>query len=332
MDRIKIKISDFDIVNDNYLLWNNLKESKYPNRYECSRVIVNDKANVKRPFRITLKLYYDEVKDEFSIKFNGSIKKWYFGKNTRQNLSLTQLKDCIKLLSDKIGIREQDLLNAKVTQLKIGITLLLKSYLKNVIDCFVKHGSFKRKFEETTLYFEGKKSNELKESNYKYKFYEKYLEMNKYDENFRSNPTKMNVHKKFFFFRFEIVIKKVSGVDFFKDKARTINDIINNWNEINCELDKRFKKIHFVDLISNEKVIDITKLGKRNGKKYLLFQKIKKNGFFEELEKFEISNTSTNRDTKIKAYFRNYELFLEKNIDYKNELYLALDRKIKSLV
>jgi hypothetical protein len=73
-------------------------------------------------------------------------------------------------------------------------------------------------------------------------------------------------------------------------------------------------------------------MGKRNGKKYLLFQAIKKNGFFEELEKFEISNTSTNRNTKIKAYFRDYELFLEKNIDYKNELYLALDRKIKSLV
>ncbi|KAF2336159.1 hypothetical protein [Flavobacterium daemonense] len=331
VDRIKIKISKFTVVND-YPLWGNYRPSKFPNRHIFSREISNEKAKVKRPFEITLMLYYDDEKDKFTIGFNGSIRKWYFGKNTRRNLTPTQLKDCIKLLSVKIGIREQDLLNARVTQLESGVTLLLKSDFKEVINCFARHRTFSREVDGTTVYFKGKKTKEGKDSIYKYKFYEKYLEINKNDKNFRENPIKMNVHKKFLFFRFEIVIKKVSGMDFYKTKAKTLNNIIINWEEINLELINRFQAIQFIDLISDEKIIDSTKLGKRDSEKYLNFQRIRKNGFLRELEKFELTNTSTNRTTKTKAFFKNYEMFLDKKIDYKNELYQALKRKIDSLV
>ncbi len=331
MDRIKIKISDFVLVND-YKLWGNYSPSKFPNRHRFSREITNGKANCRRPFRIRLMLCYDDVKDEFTIKFNGSIKKWYFGKNTRQNLTIKQYKECIRLLSDKIGIREVDLLNAEVTQLEVGITLLLKSYFKGIINCFVKHRHFTREVDNTSVYLKGKKTKEGKESAFKYKFYDKHLEVNKNDTNFLNDLKKMNVQKKFNCFRFEIVILKVSGVPFYKKKADTLNKILENWEEINYNLIEHISTIHFVDLISDEKTIDIDKLGKRDAQKYTQFKAIKRNGFFEELEKFELNNKSTNRSTKVKLFFKNYEYFLDKKIDYRNELLLSLKKKIDSLV
>ncbi len=341
MDRIKIKISDFTLLND-YKLWGNYRPSKYPNRHILSREITNGKANCKRPFRITLMLYYDDVKDDFTIKFNGSIRKWYFGKNTRQNLTKSQLKECIMLLTNKIGIREIDLLNAEVTQLEIGVTLLLKSYFKGIINCFVKHRHFTREVRETSVYLKSKETKEGKEGAFKYKFYDKLLEINKNDTNFFSDAKKMNVQKKFNCFRFEIVLKKVCAVPFYKEnadtsdkkkeKADTLNKILENWEEINYELYKHISTIHFVDLISDEKEINIDKLGKRDAQKYLQFTAIKRNGFFEELEKFELNNTSTNRSTKVKSFFKNYEYFLDKKIDYRNELLQSLKKKIDSLV
>jgi hypothetical protein len=331
MDRIKIKISDFTLVN-NYKLWGNYRPSKYPNRHIFSREITNHKANCIRPFRITLMLYYDDVKDDFTIKFNGSIRKWYFGKNTRQNLTKKQLNECIKLLSDKIGIREIDLLNAEVTQLEIGVTLLLKSYFKGVINCFVKHRHFTREVDNTTVYLKGKKTKEGKESAFKYKFYDKYLEINKNDMNFLNDLKKMNVQKKFNCFRFEIVLKKVCAVPFYKKNADTLNKILENWEEINYKLMEHISTIHFVDLISDEKEINIDKLGKRDAEKYLQFIAIKRNGFFEELEKFELNNKSTNRSTKVKSFFKNYEYFLDKKFDYRNVLLQSLKKKIDSLV
>lgn len=331
MDRIKVKISDFTPI-ANYWSLDSFRKSKYPNRCIFSRSIGNEKSGIKNPFQINVLLYYDYAKDKCTIGFNGSIRKWYFGRNTRQNLSLYQLIDCMKLLSLKIGIKEEDLLNAKVKQLEIGVTLLLKSTLKELINCFVKYRSFRREVEDTTVYFKGKRNKENKENNIKYKFYEKYLEINKNDKNFKTDPIKKNVHKKFFFFRFEMVIKKVSGIPFYKENARTINDIIINWKEINDKLKERFKKIQFVDLISEEKIIDSGKISKRDHEKYLKFQKIKRNGFARELEKFELSNTNTNRSTKTNAFIKNYEMFLDKKNDYKMEIYEAFEKKINSLL
>ncbi|WP_163409009.1 hypothetical protein [Flavobacterium ajazii] len=331
MDRVKVKISEFTPIK-NYWSLDSYRKSKYPNRCIFSRRVGNKKSGVKNPFQITFLLYYDFVKDKCTIGFNGSIRKWYFGKNTRQNLSSSKLIDCIKLLSLEIGIREEDLLNAKVTQLESGVTLLLKSAFKELMNCFVKYRNFRREVENTTVYFKGKKNKEDKENNIKYKFYEKYLEINKNDKNFKTNSIKKNVHRKFFFFRFEIVVKKVSGVSFYHENARTLKHIIKNWKKINNELKKRLQAIQFVDLISEEKLIDHTKLSKIDHEKYLKFQKIKRNGFHRELEKFEFSNTTTNRSTKTKAFIKNYEMFLDKHVDYKTELFVAFDKKINSLL
>lgn len=331
MDRIKIKITDFVLLPDYINLWGNYRKSKFPNRHIWSREITNDKANLKRRFRITLMLYYDDAKEKLSISLNGSIRKWYFGENTRKDLNYSEFLDCIKLLSAKIGISEEYLWNAKVTQLESGITLLLKSDFKKINCCFIKYRNLERIEDRNTLYFEGKKSPDCEKSKYRIKLYEKYLEINKNDERFEKNPKKLNVHKKFFFFRMEIVIDKVSANNFYEKKANTLNKIKRNWNVINEKQIKYFESMHFVDMISKEKVINIETLGIRNSRRYLQFQKINRNGFFEELEKFEFDNRGTNSTKKLKVYLKNYEYFLEQKINYRSVVLAELKKKLSRL-
>lgn len=331
MDRIKVKITDFVLLHDYINLWGNYKKSKFPNRHIWSREIVNDKANVKRRFRLTLMLYYDDVKEKLSISFNGSIRKWYFGENTRKDLNHSEFLNCIKLLSAKIGIREVDLWNARVTQLESGVTLLLKSDFKEINRCFIKYRSLERREDRNTLYFDGKKSPDCEKSKYGIKLYEKYLEINKNDERFEENPRKLNVHKKFLFFRMEIIVDKVSANAFYKKKANTLNKIRLNWNVINEKQIKYFESMHFVDMISKNKFINVETLGIRNSKRYIQFQKINRNGFFEELEKFELENRGTNSTKKLKVYLKNYEYFLEQKINYRSIVLSELKKKMERL-
>jgi hypothetical protein len=331
MDRIKVRISAFVVV-DKSKVWSEWKKSKFPNKYYCSRQVTNSQSNVKRPFRITLLKYYNDVTLKTAIEFNGSIRKWYFGKNTRQNLTKKQLEECVKLLSAKIGIRTTDFLNAKVTKLEVGVSVLLKSEFRDVINCFAKYRTFTREVNKTTVYLKGKETIDGKESNFKYKFYDKYLEINKNDKNFSADKKKINVQNKFYCFRFENVVTKVSGVPYYKTNANTLFKILENWEELNYNLIEHITKIHFVDLISDERITNPNELGKRDLEKYAQFLAIKRNGFFEELEKFELNNKSTNRSTKTNQFFKNYEYFLDKKTDYKNTLILVIKKKIDSLV
>ena len=214
----------------------------------------------------------------------------------------------------------------------MGVCVLLKSEFRDVINCFAKYRTFTREVNKTTVYLKGKETIDGKESNFKYKFYDKYLEINKNDKNFSADRKKTNVQKKFYCFRFEIVVSKVSGVPYYKTNANTLFKILENWEELNYNLIEHITKIHFVDLISDERIINANELGKRDLEKHAQFLTIKRNGFFEELDKFELNNKSTNRSTKTNQFFKNYDYFLDKKKDYKDTLLSVVKKKIDSLV
>lgn len=321
MDRIKIKISDFEVI-DHHDLWGNLKKSKFPDRYILSRVIVNEQADEKRPHRIKLMMYYDSVKDKFTIGFNGSIRKWYFGKNTRKDLSYLQFLECIKLLSSKIGIREQDLWNAKITQLESGITLLLNNKFKDLDKCFLRHRTFDKSYRGSTLYFKGK--------NYNLKIYDKYTEINKNDKSFYEDVIKMQVLNKFYFFRFEVNVRKVSGVPFYKKNASTLEDVKKNWNTIILQLQNYIDIVDFVDLISPEKKIDLSAFSKQFNKKYIQLKAIQKNGIEAEITNIQ-NRMGANKSRDIKLFLRDIRRYITKEIDLKSELLLELKKKTNRL-
>lgn len=321
IDKVKIKIEKFTVIDD-YPLWDGYRKSKYPNRHLFFRKIYNDKCKVKKPFAIRLMLVYDDLKDKSTIKINGSIRKWYFGVNNRKDLNFVEFLDCVKLLSNKIGVRQIDLWNASVTKLESGVTLLLKSKFKNVDNCFVRRKAFNKIYKDNTLYFEG--------ANFKLKFYDKHGEINKNDKNFKNDLKKMNVNKKFHFLRFEVVVNKVSGVAFYKKNARTLDEIRNNWDELIIQIHRYINSIDFVDLISAEKEIDLTKFTKHENNKYLQFKAIQKKGFYEELKKIEM-RVDKNKSRSIKSFFKDYRRYITNVEDLKTELLEELKKKTNRL-
>jgi len=334
IDNITLYIDDFITTRNRIPEWQEYfpkpkkKKKQLPKKHHYFRRKVYNKKN--RAF-LLLSLRYDDEEDIFRLRINGSIRKWYYGENNRKDLNLSEIKDCMRILSIKIGVSEETLLNARNTKLENGITILLKSDIKSWNKCFVKHRNFNREEIESTVYFKGKVNKSGEQSNYNIKIYEKFSEIHKHDRNFYTNSAKMKMHKKLSFLRFEIDINKVSGMTFYKDNANTMQKIIFNWKKIVAELLKRFKAIHFVDLNSKEKIIDTAKLNKRDTKKHLQFKAIIENGFYEEFEKFNASNISTNRSTKLKLFLKNFEMFLDKKTDYQKVLLVAFKKKLARL-
>jgi hypothetical protein len=327
IDNATYYIEDFSTSRNKVPEWREYfpkpKEGKkpLPEYYHYFKRIVYSRKN--RAF-LFLQLRYDANKDVFRLRINGSLRKWYFGGNTRNDLTKLQFIDCIKLLSIKIGISLQDLLKAKVTKLESGVTLLLDKKFMGLNDCFVRFGSFHKIYEDSTLYLRG--------TNYSIVSYEKLLEINKKDLSIKGNRTKTNVLKKYNHFRFEIKVNKVSGVTFYKKNASTLKELMYNWNVMILQLHLYVNNIDFVDFISPDRIIDFPNLSNLDKKKYLKFKEIQKNGFYEELRKIE-DQPSTNKSRNIKSFFRDYRRYITNDmIDLKSEFLLELKKKTNRLV
>lgn len=332
IDSITFYIDDFSTRRNKIPEW-----EQYPIKPKEGRTPLPEKYTyykrkvhrVKKEAFLTISLRYDDEEDVLRVRIKGSIRNWYHGENTKKDLNLSEFKYCIKLLSIKIGVSEKTLLNARVTRLENGINFFIKHEIKELSKCFVYHRNFTRRVVETSTYFDGKINKSKKESTYNIIIYEKLSEITKNDKILNAKPEVIAARKKLILLRFEIKINKISALTFYKKNANTAQKIISNWEKIKVELFNRFKVIHFVDLISEKKIIDTTKFKKRELKKYEQFKGINKNNFQEEFEKFNASNTtSTNRSTKIKSFIVNYELFLNKKKDYKEMVLSAFEKQL----
>ena len=142
----------------------------------------------------------------------------------------------------------------------------------------------------------------------------------------------MKILNNFYFFRFEVTVRKVSGVSFYKKNASTLNDVKKNWNTIILQLQNFIDNIDFVDFISPDRIIDFPNLSTLDKKKYLKFKEIQKNGFYEELRKIE-DQPSANKSRNIKSFFRDYRRYITNDmIDLKSEFLLELKKKTNRLV
>lgn len=286
---------------------------------------------VKKKAFLTISLRYDDEEDVLRVRIKGSIRNWYYGENTKKDLKLSELKYCVKLLSIKIGVSEETLLNARVTRFENGINFFIRHEYHELSRCFINHRNFKRRVDGTSMYFDGKVNKSRNENNYNIIIYEKLCEITKKDKALNAKPEVIAARKKLILLRFEIKIKKISALAFYKKNANTVQKIISNWEKIKVELFKRFKIIRFVDLISEKKNMDDTKLNKRDLKIFEQFKATNKDNFHEEFEKFNATNTSTNRSTKLKLFIKNYEMFLDKKKDYKEMVLSAFEDKLDKL-
>ena len=137
-----------------------------------------------------------------------------------------------------------------------------------------------------------------------------------------------NVFKKFYFLRFEINAKKVSGTTF-KNKFDSIEKIRDNWNMLPPVIEKYINDVVFVDVISKEKKTEINDYS--DFVNYLTFLGIKKYGVIESVNLFDKSVNTNNKKKKLEEFINIYRSNVTNEIDLKGKLLVELKKKLGRL-
>ncbi|WP_433763645.1 hypothetical protein [Flavobacterium ginsenosidimutans] len=317
IDRIKLMAKDID---PNFLLtnfkWKDKTIKDAPFKKEKKANLINKSSK----FGLRMSLTENLSNNTFSIKIDGSIRKWYLNENDRRDLNFIQFERCIELIGKKIGLKEDEVWKIfKVTVLEIGVTLLLKACFRNIMHCFVRYRNAIRcdKYG-TTVYFHFK--------NYDILLYDKFDEMKKYKI---WTKKEKNIFNKFHFLRFEISAVKVSNTTFIK-KFDTLELIKNNWSELSIILNQYLHKMEFIDLISSENLTEPKTILDFN--RQIKFLGMKSKGILNTIETFQKIELKNNRSKHLNELFNIYRSFISTERDYKSELIFALKKKTDKLI
>lgn len=294
--------------------WRFFKQYEDKNVFICA--INNPNAMFKENAKLLI--YYNEnlkTKDKH-LTIRGSVRKWYFGKNVRRDLTKTELIDCINTLVKVLYIKKQDLLNAKITKIEIGATLTLNAKFRVMLDCMYSFPRLNRNNYKGSLYFGDKK-----ESSYTLIFYDKLLEINKHKPKMLQKNLKAN--SKIFFCRYEICLNKVSQCR--KFKIKTLNELLQNWEMVKQYVVLETEKIKFVDYISPIKPNVKNRKYKRE---YLLIQE---NGFSNAINDIDVlyENNRSNRKKRLEEFVIKHSQGIYKNLH--NDFVNILKQKLQKL-
>ncbi|WP_284652109.1 phage/plasmid replication domain-containing protein [Flavobacterium terrisoli] len=317
IDRIKIMANDFspEFLLNNYH-WRETPIENEPFKLGQISYLVNK----SRLFRLRMLLTENLKTGKYSLSIDGSIRKWYFGKNSRSDLTFTEFYDCIEVLGRKLGLKKNEIWKVfKVTQLEIGVTLMLKALSNDVLDCFVRcrNAKIDRRYE-TTLNFNF--------GNYSLKMYDKFIEMNQ--NKIWSKKMKV-VLDKYLMLRFEINVDKMSGTTL-RRKFDTLELIKTDWNKLPQMLHDYVDKIEFVDLLSQER-----KLERATGIDFynsLCYSEMKSRGIHKTIMDFNETVVSNNKSKEFRKLMSIYKSNITSERDYKGEIMLGLTKKTARLI
>lgn len=83
-------------------------------------------SNKKREdYFLTLLMLANEPKEKFTLLVRGNLNNWYSQKILGRTLTVGEYKDCINLLLGQLDIERNDLINAKMKNAEIRLSVLL---------------------------------------------------------------------------------------------------------------------------------------------------------------------------------------------------------------
>ena len=251
----------------------------------------------------------------------GSIRKWYFGKDRTQDFKRKEFIHAIDSLAYEIGIEDKSIWNAKVTQLETGLTIRMKDKHRGIISCIFDYKNFKKHtFDEYGVEFSG--------ANYDVIFYDQIRKI--YNRKEKKEKTHDKVTKNNFFLRYEIQGHKVSGMDMFNPRLNTLLKIRSNWKYIGENLLNTLNTVMFVNIIDPETYVEVKNGEKKSLSKFLVLKGLQ----FIGLENFRIlvKQMKSKKKPDFKKYFiKVYEDFENKKKEnYKDIFTEKLIKKINS--
>lgn len=77
-----------------------------------------------------------------SLYILGSIRKWFYGKHTFRDLTKEDFVECIDLITERLGLSENEMWGAKTMNGEISLSLILKSDMAFFLNTFVDYKGF----------------------------------------------------------------------------------------------------------------------------------------------------------------------------------------------
>ncbi|MEO2059825.1 MAG: hypothetical protein ABGW76_07070 [Mesonia sp.] len=321
IDKTKLILENVDLFPNKelgYHTYGNRRRNKDVNSYRRF-ISLSDEKNA---YELEIHLNHNIRFDKKQLVVDGNLRKWYFGKDSRQDFTKKKFLQCINLLSNKIGIDDASLYNAKVTKLETGVILRLKQKERAIINSIFGYKGFDKNTYD-------KYGVEFKSSNYDVIFYDHLRRV--YNQKGKRQSNFGKITNKNFLFRYEIQSHKMSGTPMFKEKLNTLLKVRNNWDYIGQNLIKTLGDVEFVKVISPETYVSIKNGGKKEMTKYLTFKGMEAIG----IENFRVlleQMTNKHKSEFKKDFVTLYNSFLEaEKMDYKKFLIRKLKKRVKAL-
>ncbi|OEK08256.1 hypothetical protein A8C32_02005 [Flavivirga aquatica] len=278
-DAIKIRVHNIVPNFDSLGEWYNL--SRYDYDKFSFELYKNDKPN--KNLEVPLKIS-NSSPSYYGFEIKGNLRKWYFGKlSSKSDFDKKTFRKCINLLADRLGVNRKhfwELNNAQFTQLELGINLHFKGDFKNFLQCVRQYPNISKQsyYKRESVTFFG--------SYFSIIFYDKLREV--CERNRISKQTSNKLMSKITRLRFEIRVKKISGVPFFREYVSTVNDAYANWDRLSEYLNMVYNNVIFVnDITPNINTIlssDVYGNGSKKLDRYLICKGIEKIGVDKLIE------------------------------------------------
>lgn len=89
-----------------------------------------------------LSVFVKDIGGRKSINIVGSIRKWYFGRQTFRDLTKEDFVNCIDLIGKRLGLTENEIWGAKTMNGEVSLSLILGSDMKFFLNSFVDYKGF----------------------------------------------------------------------------------------------------------------------------------------------------------------------------------------------
>ena len=236
--------------------------SKYERHYKIPSPHVNGKP-------LDMSVNYYPSTNHSTLEINGSWRKWYLGAGTSRDLSHKNYVRCIKAIAKQISVPVENLRNADIKKVEVGVGLRFKKNMDGVINGFVFFNNF------DPIYQYGRESVKFSGSHYSVAFYDKSSQIMKEKERQKKGEEQLQarkglypkqkrkpitelakkINKNNFLLRYEVRVTELNACppEFMTKDAegekicmiKTPKDISENWDSILNGLDKIFCSVTF---------------------------------------------------------------------------------------
>lgn len=133
--------------------WRMLRSKTNQYKITWFTILSNKNSKFKGNSKLFLQLEYNRKTQLYNLIVRGSLRKWYFGKNVKQDLRKVDLKICLIYLAKELNLPYAQVIKGNITKIELGSTLALNSKYRKFLQGLIFYKRLDRRKVKNSLYF-----------------------------------------------------------------------------------------------------------------------------------------------------------------------------------